>query len=379
MRTAFDIQRLRALVVKEIAQIMRDPAVFLIAFALPIVLLVIFGYGVSLDTNRMRIGVAVLDDGEAARSLAQTYRNSSWFDARMAHSVAPLKPMIVDGKIRGIVVIPDDFSKRSEQGQGTIQIITDGSLPNNANFVVSYAEGVRAAWAADRAAMREGTAFARSTPRIAVNSRLWFNPSLTSRYFLVPGAIAIVMAMIGTLLTALVVAREWERGTMEAMMATPMRMTEFIASKILPYFVLGLCSMALCSLLAVTMFGVPLRGSAGALVAVSSAFLLPALGQGLLISSATKNQFVASQLALITGFLPTFLLSGFLFEISSMPAPIQALTYAVPARYLIPSLQTVFAAGDIWALLLPNIAVMLAFGALFFLLSFRVNRRSLDT
>jgi len=367
-----DARRLRAMFAKEMIQIMRDPAVFLIAFFLPIILLIIFGYGVSLDTTRMRIGLAVEDDGAAAQSLAQSYQNSRWFDVTTARTVAPLKPLIVDDKVRGIVVIPADFSRRVAKGDATIQIITDGSLPNNANFVAAYAEGLRATWAAQRIAARGGS------PPIDISSRLWFNPVLTSRYFLIPGAIAIVMAMIGTLLTALVVAREWERGTMEAMMATPMHMTEFIASKILPYFVLGLCSMALCTLMAVTIFDVPLRGSIPALLAISSAFLLPALGQGLLISSATKNQFVASQVALLSGFLPTFLLSGFLFEIASMPTAVQAITYAVPARYLIPALQTVFAAGDIWPLILPNIAIMLAFGALFFFISFRVNRRSLD-
>jgi ABC-2 type transport system permease protein len=186
------------------------------------------------------------------------------------------------------------------------------------------------------------------------------------------------MTMIGTLLTALVVAREWERGTMEAIMATPITMVEFIASKVIPYFFLGLASMAVCTLIAVGVFGVPFRGSILALLAIASAFLMPALGLGLFISSATKNQFVASQIALLSAFLPTFLLSGFLFEIASMPVWIQAITYAVPARYLIPSLQTVFLAGDIWALILPNIAIMLAFGFGFFFLSFRVTRRSLD-
>ena len=161
-------------------------------------------------------------------------------------------------------------------------------------------------------------------------------------------------------------------------MATPMHMAEFLISKIVPYFVLALASTALCTLLAVTMFGVPLRGSIFALMAISTAYLMPALGQGLFISAATKNQFVASQVALLSGFLPTFLLSGFMFEISSMPTIIQAITYIVPARYFVPSLQTVFLAGDIWAMLLPNIGIMLLFGAGFFALCIRVTKRSLD-
>jgi ABC-2 type transport system permease protein len=152
-------------------------------------------------------------------------------------------------------------------------------------------------------------------------------------------------------------------------------MIEFIATKVVPYFLLGLVSITLCAVIAITVFGVPFRGSPFALFAIASAFLFPALGQGLLISAATKNQFVASQVALLSAFLPTMLLSGFLFEISSMPKPIQALTYLVPSRYLIPQLQTVFIAGDDWSLFLPNMAALTAFGALFFFLAVRATRR----
>jgi ABC-2 type transport system permease protein len=230
---------------------------------------------------------------------------------------------------------------------------------------------VRAAWAAGYG-FEQGQ---RRAPPIVLASRFWFNPELASRYFLVPGSIAIVMTMIGTLLTALVVAREWERGTMEAVMATPLGMGELLATKVLPYFALGLGSMTLCTLIGTFVFDVPFRGSPLALLLISSAFLVPALGQGLLISAALKNQFMASQVALLTAFLPSMLLSGFIFEIESMPRWIQLITYAVPARYLIPSLQTVFIAGDLWGLFLPNMAVMLGFGALFFALAMRATRR----
>jgi len=375
MKGHFDLRRTRALFIKEMTQILRDPSTFLIAFLLPLILLLLFGYGINLDSGRTRVGLVVQDDSEAAFSLASAYQNNRWFDVVTARSTEPLKPLIVDDRIRGIIVIPQDFGAKMARGQNApIQIIADGSLPNTADFIAAYAEGLRATWMADRA-LEKGKMAA---PPVSLTTRFWFNPALTSRYFLVPGSIAMVMTMIGTLLTALVVAREWERGTMEAMMATPMRMSEFIASKILPYFLLGLGSMALCTLLAVLLFGVPLRGSVLTLFLIASAFLLPALGQGLFISSATKNQFAASQIALLTGFLPTLLLSGFLFEIPSMPRPIQLITYIVPARYLVPPLQTVFAAGDIWSLILPNIGIMLLFGAGFFLLSFLVTRRSLD-
>lgn len=379
MSGGFSFRRLGALFVKETVQILRDPSTFLIAFLLPLILLILFGYGINLDSGKTRIGLVVQDDSQAALSLAETFRANRWFDVRTARSIEPLKPLIVDGKIRGIIVIPQDFGRKTELGQtAPLQVIADGSLPNTADFVSAYAEGLRATWAADRALVRGHPELVAKAAPVQLDTRVWFNPSLTSRYFLIPGSIAIVMTMIGTLLTALVVAREWERGTMEAMMATPMHMTEFIASKILPYFTLGLGSMVLCTVLAITVFGVPLRGSLFALFLIASAYLMPALGQGLFISSATKNQFAASQIALMTGFLPTLLLSGFLFEIPSMPKALQWLTMIVPARYLVPPLQTVFAAGDIWSLILPNIGIMLLFGAVFFTLSFLTTRRSLD-
>ena len=213
---------------------------------------------------------------------------------------------------------------------------------------------------------------------IDVQSRVWFNQVVESRWFLVPGAIAIIMTMIGTLLTALVLAREWERGTMEALISTPARIVEILVGKLIPYFLLGLAATIFASLIAIHVFGVPLRGSWPALLLLSAAFMVPALGQGLVISAVTRNQFVASQLALFTGFLPAFLLSGFLFEIDSMPVPIRLLTYIVPARYFIVALQTVFLAGDVWSLFLPNLAAMLAIGGIFFGIATLKTRKSLD-
>ena len=371
MSQGFNPRRFGAMLVKESLQIARDPSTFLIAFVLPMLLLFLFGYGVNLDTARSRIGLSLQDNSEAAHSLAGSFQTSKWFDVRATGSVSELAPQMVGGQIRGIVVIPDGFGRQVSKGGGDIQVMTDGSLPNTASFIAAYAEGVRATWAAARASDRRAT----RAPPIRTAPRFWFNPELKSRYFLVPGSIAVVMTMVGTLLTSLVIAREWERGTLEAIMATPVGMIEFIATKVVPYFALALLSMTMCAVLAITVFGVPFRGSPFALFVIASAFLFPALGQGLLISAATKNQFVASQVALLSAFLPTMLLSGFLFEIGSMPKPIQAITYLVPSRYLIPQLQTVFIAGDDWSLFLPNIAALIGFGFLFFALAVRSTRR----
>lgn len=368
----FNPRRFVAMLIKESLQILRDPASLLIAFALPPFLLFLFGYAVNLDTARTRIALAMLDNSDAALSLESAFRSSRWFDVQAGNSVAPFKIDLVAGRVRGIVVIPQDFGRLSASGPASIEVITDGSLPNTASFVAAYAEGVRQTWAAGQMA-EKGRPLAAAP--IEINPRYWFNPELTSRFFLVPGSMAIVLTIIGTLLTALVIAREWERGTMEALMATPLSMVEFIATKVIPYFLLGLASALICTLLAVTAFGVPFRGSPFTLLLIVSAFLVPALGQGLFISAATKNQFVASQIALLTAFLPALLLSGFLYEISSMPRWVQVLTYAVPVRYLMPLLQSVFLAGDIWPLFLPNILAMLGFGLVFFFATSRVTRR----
>ena len=364
-------RRLRALMLKEARQIVRDPSSILIAFVLPLILLFLFGYGVSLDATRTRIGLVVETGGPEAQELAASFRGSRFFEVERARDRRAFEEALVLGRIRGIVVIPASFDADQHRRGATprIQVIVDGSEPNTASLVMGYAQGVVASWAGLRAAESRPP-----TPQV-VQQRFWFNPELTSRFFLVPGSIAIVMALVGTLLTALVVAREWERGTMEALMATPVTAGELLLGKLIPYFLLGLISMTLCVLTAVFLFGVPFRGSILALYALSAAFLLPCLGQGLLISAGTKNQFLASQLAMLSAFLPTFLLSGFLFEIGSMPRPIQWLCVIVPARYLIPSLQSVFLAGDLWPMFLRNIAVLLLYGAIFIGLAARTTRK----
>lgn len=363
--------RFTAMLRKESFQILRDPSTFLIAFLLPVLLLFLMGFGVNLDAARTRIGLSIEDDSEPARSLAATFQHSRFFDVEAVGPIPTLERELVAGDIHAIIVIPQDFGRMHSRGGGVVQVITDGSMPNTASFVSSYADGIYATWVAARAGDQGG----RMPVPITVSARFWFNAELASRNFLVPGSIAVVMTMIGSLLTALVVAREWERGTMEGIMATPVGMGEFLLTKVIPYFVLGLFSMALCSVLAVTLFQVPFRGSVLALFVIAAVYLIPALGQGLLISSTFKSQFVASQVALLTAFLPTLLLSGFVFEIPSMPRIIQGLTYLVPARYLIPQLQTVFIAGDDWGLFLPNMAILLVFGAVLFFFCVRATRR----
>jgi ABC-2 type transport system permease protein len=363
------LRRTSALIRKEFTQIRRDPSSLMIAFVLPVILLFLYGFGVSLDAREIKIGVAIQDPGKDADSLAAAFLASPYFLTHISHNEQFLEQELIAGRLRGLVVIPEDFSRQVEKGDGSarVQVIADGSEANTANYVQNYAQGVVNTWWAMR--QRNHGVWGQHGPQLL--TRIWFNPELTSRNSLLPGALAIIMAIIGTLLTALVVAREWERGTMEALMATPVAISELIIGKLLPYFVLGMLAMLGSVAISIALFDLPFRGSVPALLLSSGAFLLAALGQGLLISSAAKNQFIAAMFALITGFLPAFLLSGFIFEIASMPPIVRALTHIIPARYLVTNLQTLFLVGDVWSLLLPNIGILLLLAAVLFFLTAR--------
>lgn len=375
---AGSLRRMRGLIRKETAQVVRDPSSVLIAFVLPGVLLFLFGYGVSLDADRVRIGVVLESATPEAQSLAAAFRNSRYFETRIGRDRREFEEDLVAGGLRGLVVVPATFARTLDGGKNAtaIQVIADGSEPNTASFVQNYVDGVFNNWRAQQSLDAGG--IEAGAPLVRVESRVWFNPELQSRWFLLPGSIAIIMTIIGTLLTALVVAREWERGTMEALMATPIGIVELLVGKLIPYYLLGMGSMAVCVIASVTLFGLPFRGSVLALVLVSTVFLVAMLALGLLISTLSKNQFVAAQIALIVGFLPSFLLSGFVFEISSMPIPIQVLTRIIPASYFVPSLQTIFLAGDIPSVLLPKVLALLAFAVALMLLVAKNTRKRLD-
>ena len=255
-----------------------------------------------------------------------------------------------------------------------MQIVTDGSDPNTAALVTGYVQGAWQSWLSQRLL----SAGAPPVGLVVPVPRVWFNPELESRRFLVPGSIALILMMIGSLLTALVVSREWERGTIEALLATPASVPEFLISKVVPNFALGCVAMAVSVAFAIFVFDVPLRGSALMLIAVTAAFLLVALSIGLLISTVAHTQFVASQIAMLASFLPGLFFSNFIFEVASMPAPLRAFSLLVPARYFVSALQTVFLAGDIAAVLVPNILILLLMSAAVLALTARNSRMRLD-
>lgn len=369
-------RRLRALVLKECLQIRRDLSTLLIAFVLPLILLFIYGYGISLDITQMKIGCVMEDRGKDATGFVQSLSHSPFFSIVFEESSQKMAGDIVAGKVLGGIVIPSYFSdfKENKDQIAPIYVVADGSQPNTANFVQNYISGAFFNW---RAQVSKEDSIPNPSQVVTV-PRFWYNEELNSHHFLIPGSIAIIMTLIGTILTALVVAREWERGTMEALMATPLTIFEILAGKLIPYFFLGLISMFICTAIGCLLFGVPLRGSFWALSLSSSIFLIASLGLGLLISSLTRNQFNASQIAIVSAFLPAFMLSGFIFEISSMPLRIRFLTYLIPARYMVTSLQTIFLVGDIPSLFWFNCLAMALFAFVLFAFMALKSTKRLD-
>jgi ABC-2 type transport system permease protein len=371
-----DKRRLKALVIKEFLQMIRDPSSLLIGIALPLLLMFIYGFGVSLDLNHLRIGLVLEETTPDAMSFAESFIASPYFEVKIVRDRRELLEDLLSGAIRGYVVIPSYFSefRKRKATIAPIQVIADASETNTANFVQNYVAGAWQVWLKQQ----QLTNHLKGLPLINIQPRFWYNEELKSRNFLIPGSIAIIMALIGTLLTALVVSREWERGSMEALMSTPVTIEEILLGKFIPYFVLGMGSMTLSVVIAVFFYDVPLRGSFLVLALVSSAFLLAALGIGLLISTLARNQITASQIAIVAAFLPAFMLSGFIFEIASMPLPIRVVTYLLPARYFVSALQTLFLVGNVWSLIIYNFSAMLLFGLIICTITVRRTVKRLD-
>jgi len=366
-------QRVWALVWKEAHQMVRDPSSIAIGVVLPVLLILLFGYGLSLDVRHVPVAVVVEDPSPDARELAASFQLSPYFDVQLLTAMPLAQDLMLARKVDGIVRIRPDFARHLSRGDAEVQLIVHGTDANHARIIQSYAQGAVGQWAARRAA--EGHEV--STGPVALRERLWFNEASESRYFLVPGLIVMIMTLIGALLTAMVMAREWERGTLEALFVTPVRADEILLGKTIPYFALGMVGLALCLLASKFLFHVPLRGSVWVLTGVSMLYLLVALGTGLLISSAVKSQFVASQVTLLVTFMPAFMLSGFLFDLRSMPVLVRLVTYVLPARYYVTLLQTVFLAGDVWSVVLPNAAVLAGMAAALLLLTPGLPRKQL--
>jgi ABC-2 type transport system permease protein len=369
--------RMHGLVLKEIKQIIRDPSAILIAFLMPVVLLVVNGFGINFDANHMRVAVVIAAPEETVHGMMQALAASPYLDPVALPDTQTAEAAVVRGDVRGMLVVRDDFSQRlarSNRWPATAELAVNATDPNTARILEGYVSGALATWLGGLSTERRLTA----PGGIELQHRYWFNPELRSADAIVPGIIAMVMTMTGTLLTALIVAREWERGTMESMLASPAGMAELTFAKLGCYFMLGMGSMAMSVVMAVGLFGLPFRGGFLALTGAAALFLAFALGLGLFISTLARNQFVAAQVAFLATMLPAMMLSGMLFDIESMPRWLQVLTYAVPARYLVSILQTLFLAGDIWPVVLPNMLGLAVSAGIAVGATLLVTRRRLD-
>lgn len=332
---------------KEFIQILRDPRSLGMAIAIPMLMLGIFGYALTLDVDRVPLVVWNQSHSPASRGFISAFTGSRYFALRgSVNTYREIERAINTGQALMAVVVPVDFAQTVAAGRpAPVQVIVDGSDANTATIAAGYASIATLAYsqAISLRAIRHGGGAA--APPLDLRPRVWFNAELESRNYIIPGLIAVIMMVIAALLTSLTVAREWERGTMEQLISTPLSARELILGKLIPYFVIGLVDLTLAVFMGEFLFGVPLRGSVALLFGVASIFLAGSLALGLLISILTKSQLLANQLALVLTFLPAFLLSGFMFAIGNMPIPIQLFTYLIPARYFIVMLKGIYLKG----------------------------------
>lgn len=353
---------LLALIKKEIKQILRDPSSIIIAFVLPFISIMIYMYGINLDSVKVTMGIKNDDPTPEVATLVKSFGHSKYVNSIYFDNIKDIEAAIIRSKIKGAVIIPNDFSTKLARGQNAdLLVITDGSEVNTANYVQSYATAIANNWLIS-------SKYASSVNQPAINAeiRTWYNPDLNSHYFIVPGSIAITMTLIGILLTSLVVACEWERGTMEAMLSTSVKTIHIVLGKYIPYFILGMLSLAFNIFLCVVIFQIPFRGNYLVLLLVSGLFLFTSLGIGLNVSSVLKNQFLASMVAMSVGFMPALMLSGLMFPINSMPVFFQHLTRILPPRYYVSFIESEFMAGTVPEIVIANAIYLTILGLILF-------------
>jgi ABC-2 type transport system permease protein len=384
--------RLRALLRKEFRQLVRDTSNLAIGIVLPIALILIFGYGLSLDVTDAPVAVVLEDPSPTAADAVAGLGHSTAIAPVVLGSMREAEQLMLERRVDGIVRIPADFSRRLAQGDARVQVLVHGTDASRAAIILQYTSGALAQWSAvqadrgGRAAAGDGAT--QSTPAdmsntpaagmVTIEQRMWFNAANTSTWYLVPGLIAMIMTLVGAFLTALVMAREWERGTLEALFVTPVRPAEILLAKIIPYFLVGMAGLALCLLASHFLFKVPMEGSLIVVVCVSMLYLFVAVGMGLVISSVTRNQFLASQVALLSSFMPSMMLSGFLFDLRNVPLAIQIVGNALPATYFMELIKTLFLAGNVWPLIFKNCAILAGYALLLLGVARAVTRKKLD-
>lgn len=343
-----NLRRTWAVARKECLHVIRDPRALGIGIALPMLLLLLFGYALTLDVDRVPLAVWDQSKTPQSRELLSRFTGSRYFELTLAADCyASLEGAVDRREALLALVIPSTFAGDVASGRAAfVQVVADGSDPNTAALALNYAEAAVRGYSNGILLERARRMGARPpAPPLDLRSRVWFNDDLESRYFIVPGLIAVIMMIIGALLTSLTVAREWETGTMEQLLSTPVRPAEFIFGKLVPYFAIGLFDLALSVAAGRFLFDVPIRGSLLVLFPISVVFLAVALGLGILISAVAKQQLLASQVAFVVTFLPAFLLSGFMTDTANMPVPLQVISRIVPARYFVTLLRGLYLKG----------------------------------
>ena len=364
--------RIRAMIRKESLQIIRDPSSLAIAIVLPVLLLLIFGYGVSLDARHVPIAVVQESRTPASEGFVAGLRQSPWFISRSYPDIHSAVAALRRQDVEGILWLRENFGRSIESFRTHgAHVIVDGVDDNTARLVEGYLTNTWETWIGFRNLRGRALSFR----PVNLDVRIWFNPDSRSRDFLVPGLIAVIMTLIGALLTSMIIAREWERGTLESLFSTPVTIGEILIGKFIPYFLLGMTGMGVSVIMGHFLFEVPLRGRLVILTLTSALFLTTALGMGLVISTISKNQFVAGQIAIVFTFLPAFILSGFIFDIHSMPLFIRVITHIIPASYFVTILQSVFLAGDIPGVIIPNAIALFFFSLFLFTLLVRISRK----
>ncbi len=358
------LARLLAVAKKEVIQIRRDPRSLGMAFVIPMILLFLFGYALTLDVDNLKTIVYDQDRTTVSRDFLARFEESGYFTVvATAKNYPDVEWGLDSGKAQVALVVPRNFARDLDLGrQVPVQALLDGSDSNTATIALAYLTAIAGRYSNQIVAERAG--LARRDPPVENRLRVWYNPELQSKNYIVPGLIAVIMMVIAALLTSLTIAREWERGTMEQLIATPVRVPELVLGKLLPYFGIGFIDVALSALAGMLVFRVPFRGNVALFLGLSLIFLLGALSLGMLISIKAKSQLAASQVAMVVTFLPSFLLSGFMFDIGNMPGWLQIITHVFPARYFVTILKGIFMKG----IGLRMLGVEAAFLALFALI-----------
>lgn len=365
------LRRVMALVVKELHQIIRDPGNIAIAVVLPAVLLILFGYGLSMDITNIRVAWLAPVSSDSVRSLESGMVLSSYFQVTKVHSSHEAEEALRLHDVDAVVAVRSNIqADLSNNHAATVQIIVNGSNANQAKLMNNYLRSVVSSWAVSELGLSPGS--------VRIVPRMRYNEAVDSHYYLVPGVIVIIMTMIGSLLTALVMAREYERGTLEGLFSTPVRSGEILIAKGMTNFLLGMISFTISMFFAAYVFQIPIRGSMPVLIGISALYLVVALGLGLVISTTTKNQFLSCQLAILGTFLPALMLSGFVYDILNMPPVVQAITYAIPAKYYMTMMVSQFLAGDVPCLLLRGCGALVIFAIVLLLIARLKSPKSLE-